>query len=431
MIKKLATIAYIVMTLCISGVFADSDIYIQSAWLANNQTQVVQFSTPRINVVIGNHWPDPVQESDVWVWSLVCTAGQIVFEAWYLGDIYIPVWWFWNPSNLKLDPAYTTQVLWTVSVTCSLNIVALWITDLDPTNNALWFDFGVTVAPGGRFDLALDRSIENIQQNLDPAESALGSEGVINFVRSNVLNLLIPIIIILWVVLAIVGFYKMMFSDSEEWIKEWSKYVIRGIVGIIIMMSSRYLANTVLFENILSSGNLQTFNGIQVAQTIYNDGVFPFIKIAMYLALGVLFIIVVARVLTYLTSPSEDVQKQAATLITWNVIGILIILWAKQIVELILGKQADVMEESAQGLGDIGSGVLTGNIPIVYTIINRVMGLAAFIVLIIIIFQTYQLLVNPTNEETMGKLKKSFGYIAIGIIVIGAWYVITNFLIIN
>jgi hypothetical protein len=92
------------------------------------------------------------------------------------------------------------------------------------------------------------------------------------------------------------------------------------------MMSSRYLANNVLFDNILARGDLQTFNGIQVAQTLYNDGVFPFIKIAMYLALGVLFIVIVGRVLSYLTSPSEEVKKQAGTLIARNVIGILIIL---------------------------------------------------------------------------------------------------------
>jgi ABC-type xylose transport system permease subunit len=48
------------------------------------------------------------------------------------------------------------------------------------------------------------------------------------------------------------------------------------------------------------------------------------------------------------------------------------------------------------------------------------MGLAAFVILIIIIFQTYQLLVNPTNEENMTKIKRSFIYIAIGILVIGA-----------
>lgn len=430
--KKSILLVYVVVAMCLSYSFAVSDIYIEDIWLTNNQTEAIQFSIPRINIVIGNNWPDPIQWSNIWTWFVVCNAWwSVVFNASYLGDIYIPVWWFWNANNLQLNPQYTTQTLWTTSISCFVSSTVWWFTDTTQPNNTSWFTFTVVSAPTGRFDLALGRSIENIQTNLDPAESALGAQWVINFIRNNILDLLIPIIIIIWVLIAIIGFYKMMFSDSEEWTKEWSKYVIRGIIGIVVMMSSRYLANTVLFENILASGDLQTFNGIQVAQTIYNDGVFPFIKIAMYLALGVLFVIVVWRVLTYLTSPSEDVQKQAATLIAWNVIGILIILGAKQIVELILWKQADVMQQSAQDLWDIWSWVLTWNLPILYTIINWVMGLAAFIVLLIIIFQTYQLLVNPTNEDTMSKLKKSFGYIAIGIIVIGAWYVITNFLIIN
>jgi len=89
------------------------------------------------------------------------------------------------------------------------------------------------------------------------------------------------------------------------------------------------------------------------------------------------------------------------------------------------------MEQTAQDLGDIGSGILSGNLPILYTIINRIMGLSAFVILVIIILQTYQLLVNPTDEEMMGKIKKNFLYITIGILVIGSGYVITNFLIIN
>jgi hypothetical protein len=79
----------------------------------------------------------------------------------------------------------------------------------------------------------------------------------------------------------------------------------------------------------------------------------------MYLAMGVLFVIVALRVLSYLTNPSEEVRKQAITLIARNVIGIIVILASKQIVELIYGKQADVMEQTAQDLGDIGTGILS------------------------------------------------------------------------
>ncbi len=415
--------------------FAQSDMYIERLELSNpymvgGETGAVQWSVPRINIVIGNSGADAVQSSNVWVGLITCNGGN-AFASAYLWNLYIPTGWFWNINNMILSDNLTTTLGQTVTITCEVDNTVAGAVDNQLNNNEASISFKIFAWPTGRFDLTLGRSIEDIQENLDPAEAALWTEGIVNFIRDNIINLLIPIIIVVGVVVATLWFYKMMFSDSEEWTQEWSKYIIRWMVGIVVMMSSRYLANTVLFENILAGWDIQTFNGIDVAEVLYEQAVFPFIKIAMYLAMWVLFIIVALRVLSYLTSPSEEVRKQAITLIAWNVIGILVILGSKQIVELIYGQQADVMEQTAQDLGDIGSGILSGNLPILYTIINRVMWLSAFIILIIIILQTYQLLVNPTDEETMGKIKKNFLYITIGILVIGAGYVITNFLIIN
>lgn len=434
--KSIITL-YLILSGFIGLSFAQTtDLQVQSIQINNIATigwvtGVIQNTIPRIHITIENLWPDELNFNDTETWFIVCNNdGLVVFNSSYIWNIYIAAWWFRTRNNLLLDPSLTEN-LTEQTVTCVVNANQAGSTDPDTNNNELSISFNVLEAPTGRFDLTMGRAIQSIEQNLDPAEAALGTQWVVNFVRSTIINLLIPIIIIIGVIVAIIGFYKMMFSDSEEWTKEWSKYLIRGVVGIIIMMSSRYLANTVLFENILWWWNLQTFNGIQVAQTLYNQAVFPFIKIAMYLAMGVLFVIIVTRVLQYLTNPSDEVKKQAATLIAWNVIGILIILWSKQIVELIFWSETEVMEQSAQDLGDIWTWILSGNLPILYTIINWVMGLAAFVILLIIVIQTYQLLVNPTNEETIGKIKKSFLYIAAGILVIGAGYVITNFLIIN
>jgi len=423
------------LILFVGAGFAQSDLYIHRLELSNPfmqwwETGAVQGSTPRINIVIGNNGPDVVQSNNVWPGLIVCN-GANGFVSSYLWNLYIPSGWFWNINNMTLSNNLTTTLWQNVTLSCVINNTVAGVADNQTNNNEATINFKIFEGSAWRFDLTLGRSIEDIQDNLDPAEAALWTDGIINFIRENIINLLIPIIIVVWVIIAVIWFYKMMLSDSEEWTKEWSKYIIRWMVGIVVMMSSWYLANTVLFENILAWGNIQTFNGIQVAEILYEQAVFPFIKIAMYLAMWVLFIIVALRVLSYLTNPSEEVRKQAITLIAWNVIGILIILASKQIVELIYGQQADVMEQTAQDLWDIGSGILSGNLPILYTVINRIMWLSAFVILIIIILQTYQLLVNPTDEETMGKIKKNFLYITIGILVIWSGYVITNFLIIN
>jgi len=59
------------------------------------------------------------------------------------------------------------------------------------------------------------------------------------------------------------------------------------------------------------------------------------------------------------------------------------------------------------------------------------MGLTSLVVLIIIIFQTFQLLMKPDSPEQMTSLKNSLIYVLIGLIIIGAGYLITNFLIIS
>jgi hypothetical protein len=110
----------------------------------------------------------------------------------------------------------------------------------------------------------------------------------------------------------------------------------------------------------------------------------------------------------------------------------LIIIWAKQIVEAVYWKQAEVLDQSAQNLWEIWSWILADkSIPIIYTIINRVMWLTSLIVLIIILYQTFQILVNPDKAENRQKIWKSIIYIFVGILIIWAWYILTNFLVIN
>jgi hypothetical protein len=59
------------------------------------------------------------------------------------------------------------------------------------------------------------------------------------------------------------------------------------------------------------------------------------------------------------------------------------------------------------------------------------MGLTALAVTILIIFQAFQLLTKPNDEKIVGQLKKTIIYVAIGIAIIGAGYVISNLLVIN
>lgn len=59
------------------------------------------------------------------------------------------------------------------------------------------------------------------------------------------------------------------------------------------------------------------------------------------------------------------------------------------------------------------------------------MGLAALIVLVLIVFQTFQMLTKPDDPGMMTKIKKTLMYVLIGVVVIGAGYLITNVLLVT
>ena len=181
-------------------------------------------------------------------------------------------------------------------------------------------------------------------------------------------------------------------------------YVIWGTVGIIIMMSANYITN-IVFDGVFASGDLNTFSGVNAVQIVYDSIVFPFLKMVIYLVVGIMFVMLLTRVFKFVLSPSEEIKDQSITIIVWNTVSILIILMAKQLVEFVYGKKDDVLNQNAQNLGEFGGGILTNNLPILYTILNWVLGLSAFMILVLIIVQSYMLLTQPDDEEALTKIK--------------------------
>ena len=73
----------------------------------------------------------------------------------------------------------------------------------------------------------------------------MGTEGVKNLVFDKLMNVLVPLIIIIGILIAIIGFYKLMFSTDDKAVSEGTKYVIFGVVGIIVIVSARFIGNTI------------------------------------------------------------------------------------------------------------------------------------------------------------------------------------------
>ncbi|NOZ44003.1 MAG: hypothetical protein GXP45_02480 [bacterium] len=132
-------------------------------------------------------------------------------------------------------------------------------------NNSKEFSFDVVQHSNGRFDISMLKSIKPIEKNLDVPEMRLGAQGVKDFVFKKVMNVLVPVVIALAMLLIIFSFYQLMFSSDEAQVKKAGTYLVYGVIGIIIIMSAKYIS-TILFENILHSGNLNALNPAQVAE---------------------------------------------------------------------------------------------------------------------------------------------------------------------
>lgn len=310
-----------------------------------------------------------------------------------------------------------------------LNIIFLFLA----LTSLSWF-FTFTQAQGGsRFDATMEKSIESIKNNIDTAEPIKWTEWIKNFVFEKVMSVLLPLIIVLWILIAILWFYKILFSSEEKNKSEWIKYIGFGVLWIILIISAKYIWTT-LYEWIFNQWDNTAITDIMwwnIAQQLYDKLLFPFLKIGIYLSLGGLFLILVSRVFTFIFAKDEDTKKKAWTIIWRNVLWMLVIIGAKQIVEAVYGKRADVIK-SIWNLWEIWSSLVAQrSIPLFYQIINWAIWLLSFVILIMIIIQTIQLLTKPDDTKQMEKIKNTLLYIFIWIVLIWISYLIVNFIIIN
>ena len=254
----------------------------------------------------------------------------------------------------------------------------------------------------------------------------------------------IDVFILIWIAIAFLGGYKIMTSNDQEKTKEWIRLVVFGILWIIIMMSAKFLAESLVWSGgIISteftkSGRNTDPNGIVLARNIYEKIMYPFIKVALYLVIWALFFIMAAKVITFVVSTDEAAKKKALWIVLWCLIWILIVMWSKQIVEAVMWKQEKVLNENATWITWwdaktwMAEAILEFNsIQLISQVINWVMWLTMFIIVVLIIIQGYRMFSKPDDPKNRERLKKTMLYIIIWVLVIGASYVISNLLVLN
>lgn len=263
---------------------------------------------------------------------------------------------------------------------------------------------------------------------------------------NKIVGYVIDVFIVIWIAVAFFGGYKIMVSDKEESMKEWITLVLFGIIWIIIMVSARFLATSLVWDNGIITEQFVNIdqnkqpNWIVFADKLYENIMYPFIKLALYFVIWILFFIMVGKVVWFVTATDDSSKKKAWWIIIWCIVGILIVMWSKQIVEAVMWKQDDVLkivkewswETAPTRIDDQWNPILEfGSVPLIAQIINWVMGLTMLAIVVLIIIQWYQIFTKPDDPKTRENLKKAILYIVIWVLVIGAAYVISNVLVLN
>lgn len=285
-----------------------------------------------------------------------------------------------------------------------------------------------------RFDYSMGKVITPIRTGIDPATTIATTwwwESIQIFIFNLFEKVVIPLAISAWIVVWMIWAYKLLFSSDEKQVSTWLKMVVFGVIWIILMVSAKYIWS-VLFETIFQSWNVSAISWIELSKAIYDKIAYPFIKIALYLALAVIFIVLVGKSISLITKTDGSNQKTALGMIWRCAISILIIIGAKNIVEAIYWKQNEVFVANAQTLWDIGTWILANkNIPILYNVITRALSIIWLVILILLIVQWFKILINPSKAENFQKLWKNILYTVIWLFVIGIVYLLANAFILN
>lgn len=313
----------------------------------------------------------------------------------------------------------------------------VWLTNLSICNIAL---------ADNPYDDKLNQTLDSTMQNVIKSDKDVINnqkwDELFNSQVNALVGYIIDMFIVIGIAVAFIGGYKIMVSDKDDALKEWIKLVIFWILWIIIMVSAKFIANSLVWESGIISTEFGSKEGwgwpnwIQFANNLYQNIIYPFIKIALYLVIWVLFFVMAWKVVSFVISTDDSVKKKAGGVIIWCVVGILIIMWSKQIVEAVMWSQESVLSNKAEWISGGDKGMWEeilefGSVPIIAQVINWVMWLTMFAIVILIIIQWYKIFTKPDDPKTREGMKKAILYILIWVLVIGAAYVISRVLVVN
>jgi len=243
-------------------------------------------------------------------------------------------------------------------------------------------------------------------------------------------KIILPIIAVIWLLIAFLWFHKIMFSDKEDERKKGINFFTWGTIWVVLMVSAWFITDSLVGNHWVSwiIWSWTDFDAATIASNLYNDIFRKFFILVMYLVIVILFVIVVINIIKLISSPDkEDIAKHAQTSLIWSTIWIIIILFSKNIIEMFYKKVA----EGTKNIWNQAPILESKDIWWLYTVLNYFLWFVAFIITIFIIYQAFLLLTKPDDEQTYKSLKKYFIYSIFWVFLIWWVYIIANFFIIK
>lgn len=259
----------------------------------------------------------------------------------------------------------------------------------------------------------------------------LSATSIKDFISNIATKAVMPIMIFVWLLIAFLGFYKLSFSDKEDDRKRWTNYVLWGTIGVVIMSSAWFLVHNLVWGSwwrwLLWVAWWQS-DPAWIARALYKNVLKKFFVLAMYLVVWILFVVLLINLIRFLGSwDKEDVKKHSKTIVVRNSMWIILILFARNLIEMFYWK----FGSWASSLWDGWAILQTKNLSWIATVVNYVLWFLAFIITWFIIYQAFLLLTKPDDEATYKSLKRYFVYAILWVFLIWWVYIIANFFIVQ
>lgn len=94
----------------------------------------------------------------------------------------------------------------------------------------------------------LEQTVQPIEEYIDVGVTSRGATGIRDFAINTFYDVAFPFIFAVGLLMAVLGIIKLLFSSQEEDRSKALKVVLWGVIGIVLIVSARYITYTVLGE---------------------------------------------------------------------------------------------------------------------------------------------------------------------------------------